>query len=229
MLSLVSDDATVVDTEKEPTKRTEPMSFAIRPEVKERLADFRKKGGAINVSAICNAAIVAELERADNPEFSDLVARLRLESDRRRGEPYRMGHQEGGRWSKTVGSWAEICFYADLIESDVLILDVTWSTKDKTREWQVPTFKGRFVAPEPDYPRATPHTVGAPNYAESEYANDWITDRDKCDQYWRGWLAGVQEVYRAVSSVLEPIKPLAPGAVPKPTPVDEVDPDDIPF
>jgi hypothetical protein len=229
----VSDSLTTTPDENDTPKRTEPMSFAIKPDLKERLAAFRRKGGAINVSAICNAAIVAELDRAENPGFTDLVARLRVESDRRRGEPYRRGHALGASWATSRGSWAEICFYATLDESDVLIEVVTWVAKDKSKEWQVPTFKSRFVPPVADYPLETWNKFGAPSYPAQDIDESeagWVSDRDKCDQYWRGWLAGVKQVYQAVSEVLDPIEPQPPIGVPKPSPVPvDVDPDDIPF
>jgi hypothetical protein len=228
MFPIVNDSVAANQTEH--TKRTEPMSFAIRPEVKERLAEFRRKGGTINVSAVCNIAIVAELERTENPGFTDLLARLRVESDRRRGAPYRAGHAEGEGWARTNGSWAEICFYAVLNESDVDIQDVTWVARDKSRSWQVPTFKGRFVPPIADYPLETYRDIGAPSYRTNDDPNGygWVADKDKCDQYWRGWLAGTITVFDAVREAMEPIEPQPPLGVPKPTPID-VDPDEIPF
>ena len=44
--------------------------------------------------------------------MADVVARLRVESDLRRGKPYLWGHQEGGHWARDLATWAEICRYA---------------------------------------------------------------------------------------------------------------------
>ena len=207
------------------------MSFAIRPEVKDRLEGFRKAGGSINVSRACNAAILTELERCEKPGLADVVARLRVESDRRRGAPYRDGHLEGQDWARSRGSWAEICFYAELTEADVLIENTTWTTEDKTRQWFVPTFKGRFLAPEADYPRESWDASGAPSYKGEDEDGDpvWVDDLNKCDQYWRGWLNGVQEVFSAVGEELARIPVVAPSPVVPPTLVEVLDPDDIPF
>jgi hypothetical protein len=207
MLAFVLDSeaATEQEQEKDAPRGTEPMSFAIQPEVEERLAEFRKKGGAINVGAVCNAAILVQLERLEKTGLADLTARLRVESDRRRGAPYRQGHLGGQQWAKQMASWAEICYYARFGEADVRIENVKCSNKG--RKWLVPTFKGLFVAPAGDYGRCTWDGRGAPAYV-GEYQTGkatWVTDLELCDQYWRGWLAGVLEVWGEVSEELQPI------------------------
>jgi hypothetical protein len=62
---------------------------------------------------------------------------------------------------------------------------------------------------------------------------DWVNGVRLCDQYWRGWLAGVLDIFYALKDEL----PAIPGTLwPNPNipPVDDpgvrdVDPDDIPF
>ncbi len=209
---------------KEPTdQRAFRLNITVKPETKSRLDEARNRRRVdINVSQVCDRAINAELDRAENPELSDLVARLSVESDRRRGVPYRLGHAEGSRWARETGSWAEVCMYGRMDEADVVLGDVTWTwTKDGERvTGQGLGFTGRFAAPEQDYARNTPRYWGAPCFVDSD--GDFEKRPHLCDQYWRGWLAGVRDVFAEVSTVLEPVDEDVPAS-------GDIDPDDIPF
>ena len=78
-------------------RRAVRLNISIRPETKARLDDVRAEtGSAINVSGVCDAAINSELDRLEKPGLVDVIARLRVENDRRRGAPYRLGHGRGG-------------------------------------------------------------------------------------------------------------------------------------
>jgi hypothetical protein len=226
-------DSSVQDTTDHRAFR---LNITVKPETKSRLDQARNRRGVeINVSQVCDRAINAELDRAENPALNDLVARLRVESDRRRGVPYRIGHAEGARWARETGSWAEVCMYGRMDESDVVLGDVTWTwTEDGERvRGQVLGFIGRFSAPEQDYARNTPRRWGAPCFV----ADDGHYERQPhlCDQYWRGWLAGVREVFAEASTVLEPVtvqvpQPVADNPIGEDVPASgDIDPDDILF
>ena len=215
----------VIDTnDTEPTElKAVRLNITVKPETKARLDDDRnKKGIEINVSQVCDAAINSALDRAEKPGLSDLVARLRVESDRRRGIPFRLGHGEGTRWATEVGSWAEICRFAGLEEFDVQLGETKWKvTYDgESGTAAALSFAGKFIAPIEDYRENKPSDWGAPAYRDSD--ETWIDDANQCDQYWRGWLRGVRDLYATASQELEPIRPPAPAA-------GDVDPDDIPF
>lgn len=205
--------------------RAARLNITVKPETKARLDAARyRTGSPINVSNVCDAAINAELDRLAKPGLADVIARLRVESDRRRGAPYRLGHLEGQSWARLKGSWAEICGYVQLDEGDVQIAESRWTTKDGKREWKIPGFAGRFRAPFQDYPKWTPQQHGAPGFAYEEEEGRPEDDMNLCDQYWRGWLAGVKDIYAGVSEELDPID----------GPADlfgqgNIDPDDIPF
>jgi hypothetical protein len=202
------------------------LNVTVKPATYARLQEARnKKRVEINVSELTDRAINAELDRLEKPGVSDLVERLRIESDRRRGEPYRRGHQEGAGWAKSKASWAEICYYADLKESDVRIEKRKWTSHDGETEWWIPGFTGTFRAPEQDYGLNQPGERGAPAYQSEEQG--WIDNFPRCDQYWRGWLAGAHEIFMVVKEDLEPI----PGIPPEPAEFDrerEANPDDLP-
>jgi hypothetical protein len=57
-----------------------------------------------------------------------------------------------------------------------------------------------------------------------------VDDPNLCDQYWRGWLAAVMEVFTTVSKELQPIPGVPPAAATvQPPDSGDVDADDIPF
>jgi hypothetical protein len=222
-------------------QRAVRLNVTVKAATHTRLQEARnRRGMEINVSEVTDRAINAELDRLEKPGVSELVERLRIESDRRRGEPYRRGHQEGSTWAKSKASWAEICYYADLKESDLRIEKRRWTSNDGERVWWIPGFTGTFRAPEQDYGLNQPGESGAPAYQDEK--GRWIDDFPRCDQYWRGWLAGVYEIFMVVKEDLEPIPGIAPapaefereqGADPDDDPpveehgVRDVDPDDI--
>lgn len=215
--------------------RTHRLNVTVKPETKARLDDARNKRRIeINVSHVCDRAINAELDRLDQGAIADTVSRLRVESDRRRGAPYRRGHLEGQTWATNKGSWAEISFYGSLDESAVIVENVRLVSKGGTRAWDVPTFKGDLTAPEPDYGRSTWKNLdAAPAYPtdDTDWNGNvtWEHNLVKLDQYWRGWLAGVQDVFDAVRQHLPAIAPQKPATQAIDVEPDEVDPDDIPF
>jgi len=192
----------------EPADRHGPvqrLNVSVRSETYDRLRAARNmKGVEINVSAVADAAINAELDRLEKPGVADLVARLRVESDLRRGRPYSWGHVEGERWAREVASWAEICNFAmNYEERDVRI---------EVRPYEVEGFSGagpffldRFEAPK-DYDPI------APTYVD-EYERQ-VDDPNMGEQYWRGWLAGVKGIFEKVKEELEPILPPPPGDPP---------------
>jgi post-segregation antitoxin (ccd killing protein) len=226
-----------VDAEAAQTKAVEApdpkavrLNITIRPETYTRLQEARERPDRqINVSQVADAAINAELDRMDKPGIVSVVARLRIESDRRRGLRYRQGHGEGGHWARDVASWAEICNVAALSEDDVKIERVQWTRKaDGSAIGWAPGFVGRFRATEQDYgtwkPRAGRYDVmGAPAFADpdSDPENpEWITAIHECDEFWRGWLSAVKDLFDLARSELEPIPPDSRRYA---------DPDDIPF
>jgi len=229
MESAAIENLTSISVES-PDARAARLNITIKPETKSRLDEARtKKGIDINVSQVCDAAIAAELDRCERPGIAGLVARLRVESDRRRGAPYRDGHLEGEQWARDRASWAEICHFAQLTEDDVRLGDKKWVASDGSREWTRLGFLGAFVAPEQDYGfMRPPNQWGAPGYQDAE--TGWTDDPHLCDQYWRGWLAAVSEVFAAVSKELPPIPGVAPATAPVQAPDSRhVDPEDIPF
>lgn len=206
------------------------LNVTVRHETKSRLDEVRNKRRIdVNVSQICDSAINAELDRLDKPGIADVVARLQVESDRRRGAPYREGFLEGQRWAREDGSWAEICWYATADESDVKLGDLEWIYPGEPgrRDYDL-GFTGSFYVPEQDYGVNRPGAWGAPA-VRLQGETEWTRDPSICDQYWRGWLAGVIDIFQAVSRDLEPIEPVAPRTARSEPGRRDVDPDDIPF
>src|SRR5207302_1779009 len=126
--------------------RAARLNVTVRPETYARLQEVRNRPGwEINVSQLVDAAINAELDRVRDPRRAATLARLRIEHEMRRGQPYRWGHQEGERWARDVASWAEICRWAmTFAVRDIQIVEL---------EGQYGTFlefAGRFRVPR-DY------------------------------------------------------------------------------
>jgi hypothetical protein len=203
-------------TEPSDSRRAVRLNVTVKPATYARLQEARnKKGIEINVSEVADKAINIELDRREKPGVADLVARLRVESDRRRGQPYRLGYQEGQRWAREAASWAEICHYAGLVESDISI-ESNWEELEGVQHW----FEGRFKAPD-DY-------NGTPSYDDA--GGEYVQDVSRCDQYWRGWLAGVLEIFKLVRLELAPLGPPPDEErSAEQHAVRDVDPDDIPF
>jgi hypothetical protein len=227
-------ESTPRETTEVPDDRAFRLNVTVKPQTKSRLDEARNRRAVeINVSQVCDRAINAELDRIERPGLADLLTRLSIESDRRRGVPYRLGHLEGTRWAREVGSWAEICGYARLDEGDVVLGDVTWKYRDSGKvSGTALGFRGRFVAPREDYRANMPSRWGAPCFVNDD--EELEKQPHLCDQYWRGWLAGVREVFAEVSKQLEPVYPPEPQSVaPQPfddgVPPGDIDPDDIPF
>jgi hypothetical protein len=173
----------------------------------------RDRAGARQVA---DAAINAELDRREKPGIADLVTRLRVESDLRRGRPYTWGYPEGERWAREVASWAEICRFAMICHEKDVQIEVGDIVSDGWRGTG-PYFTGKFQSPE-DYDPL------APTYIDEN--GDQVDDPIKGAQYWRGWLAVVKAIFEMVRVELEPIPP-PPKPIPPPPP--PVDPNDIPF
>jgi hypothetical protein len=222
-------------TDSQGPRAAQRINVTVRPETFDRLHEARnKKGIEINVSQVADAAINAELDRREKPGIADLVARLRVESDLRRGKPYSRGYPEGERWAREVASWAEICRWAMTYDEKDVKVDEEVERISSTGWQSVGTdFVGKFRAPG-DYNLA-------PCYLD-EAAGDQVGDKDSCEQYWRGWLAGVKGIFEIVRTELEPIPhvpelppPPETSVVPLPPSKErvmsarDVDPDDIPF
>jgi post-segregation antitoxin (ccd killing protein) len=208
------------------SQRTARLNITVKPATYARLQEARtKRGLEINVSQVADAAINSELDRLDKPGIADVIARLRVESDLRRGEPYRQGHPEGVIWARKVASWAEICRYAlTFTERDVRVGEGDMVTNGYNHHGLY--FAGKFEAPG-DYGQAPP------GYVPKD--GDEVSELDKCEQFWRGWLAGVKEIFEAVKKDLAPIELEPEPESPAPdteldvAAVGDVDPDEIPF
>jgi hypothetical protein len=201
-------------------RRTTPMSFAIRGDLKERLTRVRGEGTAINVSSICNDAIERELDRIESGNA--LVQRLRIELTERRGFAWTMGFQAGRKWAEDTATWLEITEFATVYTGR----DVKVVMYNEDSEHMYVGFTGRFRAPERDYDRDMPEKAAAPSF---KYVNDegefrWEYRLYELESYWRAWLTAVRDVYDQVKadmpSVIDQLAPEPPR---------DVDPDEIPF
>ncbi len=188
------------------------MSFALRPEVKVRLEEFRRDGGSINVSKVCNDGILAELNHGDRK--GRVAQRLRIELTSRRGPAWVQGRAEGRRWAEDEASWVEITGNATRWgEKDVAVKD---SYRSGTL---VLVFAGAFRAPK-DYLQNGIDTGGAPAFqwitvagAGDAGAGAWEFSPVRCTAYWRGWLAGVREVYEELRAELPDVSNEVPTAM----------------
>jgi DNA-binding CsgD family transcriptional regulator len=171
--------------------RLEAVTVAIDQDRKENLTvsisgrllrDVRRYKGQIAISEVVEEALAAKVEEVRDPEKAQILRRLRVERDERRGPDFQRGFQEGQRWAKATASWAEIQDY------------VKFSLKDVVYEWGVDTngFAGSFSAPADDYPDP---------YFRDE--NDVpVTNAPEVTRYWRGWLSGVRSIYNLVKDEL---------------------------
>jgi hypothetical protein len=226
----VIENNSATELEKESPRRTEPMSFAIRPEVKDRLARFRKEGGTINVSGLCNEAIERELNRLASG--GSVLQRLRVELTARRGQSWTLGFQEGRKWAEEKASWLEITDYAT--RTTELDVKVKWENSYE----QSVDFVGLFRAPARDYVYDGRESAGAPSfsYLTDDLETKWEASIWECETYWQGWLKAVHEVYHEnkehLPSVVDQLPP-RPGDRQAPNGSDDVprdvDPDEIPF
>jgi hypothetical protein len=214
------------DQEPRDGRRTAPMSFALRADLKERLSRFRADGGNINVSGICNEAIERELGRIESGNA--VVRRLLVELTERRGPSWTLGYQAGRKWAEETASWLEITEWATRYRNhDVKVgqHEEDFATlPEGPGVWL--TFEGRFHAPERDYGRDTVQQAAAPCFAlptPEPNGRMWETRLYEVEAYWRAWLTAVREVY-------EQNKDHLPSVIDElalePTPVD---PDEIPF
>jgi hypothetical protein len=204
--------ARLVAEEKE-SRRTAPMSFALRADLKERLARFRDEGGTINVSGIANEAIERELDRLESGNA--VRQRLLVELTERRGPSWTQGYQAGRQWGEAWASWLEITEYATRFgDTDVAVVAVG------NRGFEEPEFAGTFRAPVRDYGEA-------PTFQRGEELG-WETRPWECEAFWRGWLRAVRRIYddnkADLPSVIDQLPP-----VQIPLPARGVDPHDIPF
>ena len=209
--------------QRAPGRRTTPMSFALRADLKERLDRFRE-GGSINVSRICNDAIERELDRVESGNA--VVQRLRVELTERHGPSWTMGYQAGRKWAEEMASWIEITAYATRhTEADVAI-DFH---SDGFHDWGM--FLGGFKAPERDYGVDDPSHKGAPSFVVEtvDGIEKWEMRAWEATAYWRAWLRAVRKVYEENKAELPSVvDELASLETARPAP-PLVDPDDIPF
>ncbi len=206
-------------------RRSTPMSFALRADLKERLNKFRTEGGTINVSGICNEAIERELDRIQSGNA--VVQRLRVELTERRGPSWTLGYQAGRKWAEELASWLEITAFATgYAEQDV---DVVVINEQGFDSWV--QFMGSFRAPERDYGSDAPNDRGAPAFMRptDDSGPTWEYRKWEMVSFWRAWLNAVREVYDQnkdrLPSVVDRVPPVE---IPQPA-SPSVDPDDIPF
>ena len=83
-----------------------------------------------------------------------------------------------------------------------------------------PKIRGQVPSARTRLGRWRPEAFGAPGFRTADGVP--VTDMNECDKCWRGWLAGVKEVFDAVSTDIAPIAD--PGDI---EPDDTLD--DIPF
>lgn len=213
------------EPEQRDSRRTTPMSFALRAELKDRLNRFRLEGGSINVSGICNDAIERELGRMESGNA--VVQRLRVELTERRGPSWTMGYHAGRKWAEEIASWLEITAYATrYTDRDVKVEVVNEDDPD-----MYVVFRHAFRAPERDYGRDIPSQVGAPSfkYNNEDGETRWEYKTYELEAYWRAWLRAVREVYDENKSNLPSVVDQVPADMPDPDAPQDVDPDDIPF
>jgi len=219
--------ARLAEQEEQPEggRRTTPMSFALRADLKERLNKFRADGGSINVSGLCNEAIERELDRIQSGNV--LVQRLRVELTERRGPSWTLGYQAGRKWAEELASWLEITAFATgYTEQDV---DVIVMNEQGFNSWA--QFMGSFRAPERDYGSDAPNDRGAPAFTRTtdDSGPTWEYRKWEMASFWRAWLNAVREVYDQnkdkLPSVVDRVPPVE---IPQPASPAE-DPDDIPF
>jgi hypothetical protein len=205
-------------------RRTVPMSFALRGDLKERLGRFREQGGTINVSGIANEAIERELDRLESG--NSVVQRLRVELTERRGPSWTMGFQAGRKWAEDVASWLEITEYA--VRYAVSDVKVQAFYGDDPEMYVA--FSGSFSAPERDYGRDMPGEHGAPSFKfttdDGQLRHEYRTY--ELEAYWRAWLQAVKLLYveneAKLPSVIDQLSAVEATEQPR-----DVDPDDIPF
>jgi len=206
-----------LNAEEKESRRTAPMSFALRADLKERLARFRDEGGTINVSGIANEAIERELDRLESGNA--VRQRLLVELTERRGPSWTQGYQAGRQWGEAWASWLEITEYATRFsDRDVAVAAVG------NRGFEEPEFAGAFRAPVRDYGEAPTFQRGGGDELV------WETRTWECEAFWRGWLRAVRGIYDENKASLPSVIDQLP---PRQTPVEaappDVDPDDIPF
>lgn len=217
-----TEDFAQPESSSEPEARAVRLSITIRPETKARL-DTRRS--AINVSQVADTAINRELDRLEQPAVPSFVERLRGELTERRGPEWSAGYEEGQSWGEQTASWLQLTLYATRYgSSDVVVV----------AERNRPYFSGRFHAPDEDYGEESgSRWPGAPAFRTHRGIDDrWEDDPWKCQRYWRGWLAGTQEVYAVAAEYLPDVRdqlPPEPKPLQRPSPTYVEDPDDIPF
>jgi len=217
------------DQDQRESRRTTPMSFALRADLKDRLNKFRSEGGNINVSGIANDAIERELDRMESGNA--VVQRLRVELTDRRGPSWTMGYQAGRKWAEEIASWLEITAYATrYTDRDVKVLKLNGD--DEADPDMYVMFLNSFHAPERDYGRDVPGHTGAPSfsYLNTEGEQRWQYTTYELEAYWRAWLRAVREVYDENQAYLPSvIDQLSDEDIPDPNKPRDVDPNDIPF
>ncbi len=216
----------LAEPDQRESRRTTPMSFALRADLKDRLNKFRSEGGNINVSGLANDTIERELDRIESGNA--LVQRLRVELTERRGTSWTWGYQAGQKWAEEDASWLEITEQATRYTNR----DVKVETYNEDSPYMYAAFTGRFRAPTRDYGRDAHDSAGAPAF---RYANEDGEMRgeyriDEMEAYWRAWLTAVREIYDNTKAYLPSVIDQLPAEeitdLDKPR---DADPDDIPF
>jgi len=174
--------------------RLEAVSLATSEDQRENLTvsisgrllhDVRQYKGQIAISQVVEEALAAKVEEVRNPEKAQILRRLRLERDERRGPDYQSGFEEGQRWAKATASWADIKQY------------VTFNSKDVVFE-SADGFVGTFRFPTDDYQD--------PYFRDEN--DEPVTTAPEVTCYWRGWVAGVHSIYNLVKDELLSTSPV---------------------
>ncbi len=211
---------------REPGRRSTPMSFALRADLKDRLTRLRNDGRTINVSEISNKAIEGYLDRIESS--SAIVQRLRMELTERHGPSWTMGYQAGRKWAEDTATWLEITEFATRYTGR----DVKVEMYHEDTEYMYVAFTGRFQAPVRDYGRDAHHHAAAPafQYVAEDGDPKWEFRTLEIEPHWRAWLTAVRECYDELKDDLPPVIDQLPAEeIPDPYMPRDVSPDDIPF
>lgn len=137
-----------------------------------------------------------------------IIDRLKQARRYRQGPIYHLGHREGVRWAANLAAWREVRYFAAYREDDIHVNGQSHSDYEP----ESLSFSGKFKAPDEDYRTYVPsdrdnsQVYGAPAFqmaGQDAAGLEWVTDRYKCETYWRGWLGGVLAVHALVEEEIE--------------------------
>lgn len=165
-------------------------SITLGPATERRLNEFIKNGGHIVLSQVADRAVNGFIAESEKPERTRLLERLRTQNAGMGGRYYAMGRTEGDRWARTTATWPDICAFSSELHgpSGVLVEKNIYSGR------YLLEFKGWF-SPPVEYPRDSFSDTGAPGFKDDEH-QVWVSEPAVCEVYWRGWLAGVDQIFK---------------------------------